>query len=94
MSRLTDDQIMDAMLSANAQPHQVSRLDDVAQMVAQMEKNITEKIDMANKQLVDQMQTQINNVPKQAQDEPKENNINGGNTNEDYSGSGEHGEEE
>lgn len=93
MSRLTDDQIMDAMLSMNAPRAQESRLDEVAQMVAQMEKNLTEKIDMANKRLVEQMQTQVN-VPQQAQEEPKENNINGGNSNENYSGSDQHGEEE
>lgn len=93
MSRLTDDQILSAMVSENAQRQQVSRLDEVAQMVAQMEKNLTERIDMANKKLVDQMQTQTN-VP-QVQDEPlnNENNDDGGITNEDNSGSDEQGQE-
>ena len=93
MSRLTDDQILSAMVSENVQRQQVSRLDEVAQMVAQMEKNLTERIDKANKQLVDQMQTQTN-VP-QVQDEPlnNENNDDGGITNEDNSGSDEQGQE-
>lgn len=89
MSRLTDDQILSAMVSENAQRQQVSRLDEVADMVAQMEKNLTERIDMANKKLVDQMQTQTNVPP--VQDEPlnNENNDDGGITNEDNSGSDE-----
>ena len=93
MSRLTDDQILSAMVSENVQRQQVSRLDEVAQMVAQMEKNLTERIDKANKQLVDQMQSQTN-VP-QVQDEPlnNENNDDGGITNEDNSGSDEQGQE-
>ena len=92
MSRLTDEQIMDAMLSTNAPRVQESRLDDVAQMVAQMEKNLTEKIDLANKKLVEQMQTQVN-TPVDPPEEPKEKILNGGNSNEDYSGSVEQSEE-
>lgn len=92
MSRLTDDQILSAMVSENAQRQQVSRLDEVAQMVAQMEKNLTERIDMANKKLVDQMQTQTNVPP--VQDEPLNNeNNDGGITNEDNSGSDEQSQE-
>lgn len=90
MSRLTDDQIMEAMLSENVQRVQESRLDQVAEMVAQMERNLTEKIDQANKRLVDQMQTHVN--APQVQDEPN-NNDDGGITNEDNSGSDEQGEE-
>lgn len=73
MSRLTDDQIMQAMLSENAQHQQASRLDQVAEMVAQMERNLTDKIDKANKQLVEQMQT---NIPAPMQENEPENNEN------------------
>lgn len=73
MSRLTDDQIMQAMLSESAQPQQGSRLDQVAEMVAQMERNLTDKIDKANKQLVEQMQT---NTPAPMQENEPDNNEN------------------
>ena len=91
MSRLTDDQIMEAMLSESAQHQQASRLDQVAEMVAQMERNLTDKIDQANNRLVEQMQTHVD--APQVQDEPNNNNDDGGMTNEDNSGSDEQGEE-
>lgn len=88
MSRLTDDQIFDAMLSMNTQQtQQNSRLDEVAQMVAQMEKNLSDRIEQANKKLVDQMQTQINASTQMQETEPKENKENGGISDEDNSGS-------
>lgn len=91
MSRLTDDQIMQAMLSENAQPQQASRLDQVAEMVAQMERNLTDKIDKANKQLVEQMQT---NTPAPMQEnEPEKNENTEVIENEDNSGSDEQGKE-
>ena len=91
MSRLTDDQIMQAMLSENAQPQQASRLDQVAEMVAQMERNLTDKIDKANKQLVEQMQT---NTPAPMQEnEPEKNENTEVIENEDNGGSDEHGKE-
>lgn len=64
---------MQAMLSENAQHQQASRLDQVAEMVAQMERNLTDKIDKANKQLVEQMQT---NIPAPMQENEPENNEN------------------
>lgn len=91
MSRLTDDQIMQAMLSENAQPQQASRLDQVAEMVAQMERNLTDKIDRANKQLVEQMQT---NTPASMQEnEPEKNENTEVIENDDNGGSDEQGKE-
>lgn len=91
MSRLTDDQIMQAMLSENAQPQQASRLDQVAEMVAQMERNLTDKIDKANKQLVEQMQTNTP-VPMQ-ENEPEKNENTEVIENEDNGGSDEQSKE-
>lgn len=91
MSRLTDDQIMQAMLSENVQPQQASRLDQVAEMVAQMERNLTDKIDKANKQLVEQMQT---NTPAPMQEnEPEKNEDTEVIENEDNGGSDEQSKE-
>ena len=52
------DNFMDAMLSEGKQQNQASRLDDVAEMVSNMEKNLTDKIEQANKLVVDKLASQ------------------------------------
>lgn len=55
--RLTSDQFGDAMMEDMATPDTGGkRLDQVAEMVASMEKSITEKIEQANKQVIEHLE--------------------------------------
>lgn len=68
------DNFMDAMLSEGKPQNQASRLDDVAEMVSNMEKNLTDKIEQANKLVVDKLASQAGmpNAPEKVE-EPETN---------------------
>lgn len=68
------DKFMDAMIGEGTPQNQPSRLDDVAEMVSNMEKNLTDKIDQANKLVVDKLASQAGmpNAPEQVE-EPEQN---------------------
>ena len=65
------DNFMSAMLSEGTTQNQPSRLDDVAEMVSNMEKNLTDKIEQANKLVVDKLASQAgmpNATPEQVEE--------------------------
>lgn len=68
------DNFMSAMLGEGASQNQPSRLDDVAEMVSNMERNLTDKIEQANKLVVDKLASQAGmpNAPEQVE-EPEQN---------------------
>lgn len=74
------DNFMSAMLGDGKSQNQPSRLDDVAEMVSNMEKNLTDKIEQANKLVVDKLASQAGmpNAPEKVeepeQDVQEENN--------------------
>lgn len=92
--RQTSAQFMDAMLSESAQRPAESRLDRVSEMVANMEKNLSEKIEQANKEVVDKLTTKVTDeVSNATQGEPTNIIDDGGLSNENNSGSSEQSEE-
>lgn len=56
--RQSSEKFVESMLSENAPPLQASRLDEVAEMVNKMEQSITQRIDQANKALVEKLESQ------------------------------------
>ena len=64
------DKFMDAMIGEGTPQNQPSRLDDVAEMVSNMEKNLTDKIEQANKLVVDKLASQAGmpNAPEQVEE--------------------------
>ena len=57
--RLTSDQFGDELMKdieGSPSPTNSSRLDQVAEMVADMEKSITDKIEQANKQVIEHLE--------------------------------------
>lgn len=56
--RQSSEKFVESMLSENAPPAQASRLDEVAEMVNKMEQSITQRIDQANKALVEKLENQ------------------------------------
>lgn len=67
--KMTPNKFADYMLSdiKSESGEAVNRLDDVAEMVSQMEKKLTDKIDAANKALIERMES--NTVPEDTTDE-------------------------
>lgn len=63
------------MLESDKQSTSANRLDQVADMVADMEKKLTAKIDEANKQLVDKLESyqQVSETVDEVISEEKEN---------------------
>lgn len=63
------------MLESDKQSTSANRLDQVADMVADMEKKLTAKIDEANKQLVDKLESyqQVSETVDEVINEEKEN---------------------
>ena len=64
------DKFMDSMIGEGTPQNQPSRLDDVAEMVSNMEKNLTDKIEQANKLVVDKLASQAGmpNAPEQVEE--------------------------
>lgn len=64
------DDFMNTMLSDGKPQNQASRLDDVAEMVSNMEKNLTDKIEQANKLVVDKLASQAGmpNAPEKVEE--------------------------
>ena len=75
------------MLESDKQSTSANRLDQVADMVADMEKKLTAKIDEANKQLVDKLESyqQVSETVDEVISEEKENMNNEDNGREDLS---------
>lgn len=67
--KMTPNKFADYMLSdiKSESGETANRLDDVAEMVSQMEKKLTDKIDAANKALIERMES--NTVPEDTTDE-------------------------
>lgn len=86
--KMTPNKFADYMLSdiKSESGEAVNRLDDVAEMVSQMEKKLTDKIDAANKALIERMES--NPVTEDTTDEiieEKESNYNEDNGSESIS---------
>lgn len=63
--KMSSEQFADLMLEESiSKTDTANRLDQVATMVADMEKNLTEKIDQANKALVDHLERASESVPE------------------------------
>ncbi len=73
--KTSTDKFADMMLESDKQSTSANRLDQVADMVADMEKKLTAKIDEANKQLVDKLESyqQVSETVDEVINEEKEN---------------------
>lgn len=73
--KTSTDKFADMMLESDKQSTSANRLDQVADMVADMEKKLTAKIDEANKQLVDKLESyqQVSETVDEVISEEKEN---------------------